>query len=103
MWMEDTGCCSNNLFETKVLMNFQSWKFKLNGMLTLEALISMKIHLDIYLKLNGLPILEQHFHWTSHYWKYIFNGFPIMEIETFNQFSVQEILKILKRIPDHNR
>ena len=44
---------------------------------------------------NVFPNLEQSFQWISYYWKCIFNGFPNLEIDIFNGFPVQEIIKIL--------
>ena len=48
------GVCSNNLSNTKVLINFQNWKFKLSGNLMLEALISIKFHFR-HLNFNKFP------------------------------------------------
>ena len=44
MWMYDKGCCSSNLFNTKVLMNIRNWKFKLNEIPVLASLFSIKFH-----------------------------------------------------------
>ena len=99
MWMCDKGFCSNNLFNIKVLMNFQNWKFMLNGSLLLEALISMKflfghINLNKFLFQEILILMNFHFwlfkfQWISILGNFDFNKFPVLVIQISINFQFQ--------------